>query len=100
MRVEFTFDKNLAELGGYTMGDIYHTIKKHFAERNIPCVSDGDTLAFEDTGGKNDFSHMWTVIMGLTRADWFMEFATSCIWYEGKNNREDVLRQAKERRKV
>ena len=100
MRVDFTFDIAAIEQGGYTVGDIYNTIKKHFAGRNIPCVSDGDILAFEDTGGKDDFSHMWTVIMGLTRADWFMEFATSCIWYEGANEWEDVLRQARERKKI
>lgn len=100
MRVEFSFDNAAVEQGGYTMGDIYYTIKKHFAGCNIPCVSDGDILAFEDTGGKNDFSSMWAVIMGLTRTDWFMVFATSCVWYEGKDKREDVLRQARKRREV
>lgn len=55
MKIELTFDNAAIEQCGYTVGGIYHTIKKLFAERNIPCVSDGDTLAFEDTGGKNDF---------------------------------------------
>jgi len=100
MRVDFTFDIAAIEQGGYTLGDIYSTIKKHFAGHNIPCVSDDDILAFEDTGGKDDFSNMWTVIMGLTRQDWFMDFATSCVWHEGTHKREDVLRQARERRKI
>lgn len=46
------------------------------------------------------FSNMWTVIMGLTRADWFLSFATSCFWYEDDNKWEDVLRQARERCKI
>jgi hypothetical protein len=98
MKVEFTFDKSLVEQNGYTLGDIYNTIKKKFGERNIPCVSDGGILAFSDNGGKNDFSSMWTVIMGLTRADWFLSFATSCVWYEDEHKWEDVLRQAKEKK--
>ncbi|MDR2089713.1 MAG: hypothetical protein LBP73_10195 [Clostridiales Family XIII bacterium] len=99
MKVEFSFDKDIVEQSGYTLGDIHHTIKKKFNERNLPCVSDGDILAFTDNGNKNDFSNMWTVIMGLTRSDWFMSFATSCVWHEDANKKEDVLRQARARGK-
>lgn len=99
MKVAFTFDENRVEQGGYKLTDIYSTIKKHFAARNIPCVADGEALVFEDAGGENDFSSMWTVIMGLTRQEWFLEFATSCNWYEDEHKQEDVLKQAKERRK-
>lgn len=98
MKVEFTFDNSRIEQNGYTLEDIRYTIKKMFVERNIRCISDNNILAFEDSGGKNDFSSMRIIIMGLTRTDWFMSFATSCIWRESENQWEDVLRQARERR--
>lgn len=98
MRVDFVFDSGLVEANGYTMADIYGTIKREFAQRDIPCIADGDILSFSGGEKENDFSNMWSVILRLTHADWFLNFATSCIWREDDNKWEDVLRQAKEKR--
>lgn len=94
MKVTFTFDEAAVNQQGHTLDDIYYTIKTLFAKYGLPCVSEDSVLAFEDQGGKHDFAHMWTVIMGLTRSSWFLDSATSCIWHEGEK-REDVLRKAR-----
>ncbi len=100
MRVDFAFNKNLVEANGYTMADIYETIKSEFEKKDISCVADGEILSFASGGGKNDFSNMWAVILRLTRSEWFLNFATSCVWREDKDKWEDVLRQAREKQAV
>lgn len=95
MRVEFTFDQALVEQSGYSLVKIYDAIKKLYQDRNISCVSDGETLAFEGGEHKDDYANLWVVIVALTEADWFMEFATSCIWYADDDTYEDVLSQVK-----
>ena len=97
MQVEFSFDKKMIEANGYTMEDIYGTIKNEFGKKNIPCIADGEILSFSGGERENDFSSMWVIILRLTRADWFLKFATSCIWREDNDKWEDVLRQAKEK---
>lgn len=99
MQVRFTFDENLIEKDGYTRADIYNTIKKSFEEKNISCVSDGEILSFAGGARENDFSYMWAIILRLTKTDWFLKFATSCIWCEN-DKWEDVLRQAKAKKAV
>jgi hypothetical protein len=61
---------------------VYYTIKIIFEGRNISCVSDGDVLVFEGRGNVNDSINIWIVIMSLLRADWFVSFATSCMYYD------------------
>lgn len=100
MRVDFSFNRHLVEANGYTMNDIYGTIKTAFAERNIRCDADGDVLSFSGGKEKNDFSNMWAVILKLTKSEWFLDFATSCIWREDNEKWEDVLRQVKETQKM
>lgn len=95
MRVEFEFDNDKIEARGYTLNDVYYTIKKAFAKYELPCVSDGEILAFGGKGAKSDFSHLWTVIMQLTETDWFLDLATACYWCEDGVRVEDVLTQAK-----
>lgn len=97
MKVDFVFDKRLVEANGYTMEDIHETVKREFEAKNIPCVADGDVLSFSGGKGKNDFANIWAVLLRLTRSEWFLKFATSCIWKEDDNKWEDVLRQAREK---
>ena len=94
MKVEFAFDTMAIEQQGRTLDDVYYTIKKLFEKYGLPCVSDDDILAFEDTGRKNDFANMWLAIVALLKADWFVQWASSCTWYEEDGTQEDVLSQA------
>ena len=63
LRVDFTFDKKIIEKNGYTMSNIYETIKMEFGKKNISCVAEGEVLSFGAGEKKNDFSDMWTIIM-------------------------------------
>lgn len=99
MRVDFSFNKDLVEANGYTIEHIYDTIKREFAEKNIVCIEDGEILSFSGGKEKNDFANMWIIILQLTSEDWFLDFATSCIWRTDNDKWENVLRQAKENRK-
>ena len=94
LRVDFTFDKKIIEKNGYTMSNIYETIKMEFG---ISCVAEGEVLSFG--AGENDFSDMWTIIMRLTRSKWFLNYATSCTWNEN-NKSEDVLAQIKRKQMI
>lgn len=93
MKVQFSFDKAAVELRGHTMDDVHHTVKKLFAAHDLPCVSEGETLAFQDKGHGDDFACMWDIILALLRADWFMACATSCVWQD-EGGEEDILAQA------
>ena len=59
----------------------------------LPCVPDGDVLAFKDKGHGDDFAVMWDIILSLLRSDWFMDCASSCVWQD-ESGEEDVLAQA------
>ena len=82
MRVQFSFDKAAVERLGHTVDDVYRTIKKLFAAHNLPCVDEGDSLAFQDKGHGDDFAYMWDIILALLR-----------VWQD-EDGEEDVLAQA------
>lgn len=95
MRVEMTFDPaKVAEIpGDFSMNDVYHTVKKMFAKRGLPCISEGEVLAFGDTGSEHDFARMWNVITALMVSSWFVGCASSCRFFD-EDGYEDVLSQA------
>ena len=86
LRVDFTFDKKIIEKNGYTMSNIYETIKMEFDKKNISCVAEGEVLSFGAGEKKNDFSDMWTIIMRLTRSKWFLNYA--CLLYTSPSPRD------------
>ncbi len=93
MNVKFAFNKIAVERRGYTLEDVHRTVKKQFSVYNLPCVSDGNILTFEDKGHGDDFAIMWDIILSLLRADWFKDCAVSCVWQD-EDGEEDVLSQA------
>ena len=93
MQVCFSFDKTAVERRGCTMETVRQTIKSLFAAHGLPCVSDGDTLAFRDKGHGDDFATMWDIILSLLRANWFLDCAASCVWQD-EDGEEDILSQA------
>jgi len=94
--MEFTFDEAAVLKRGYTMQTVHQAMKNEFAKRNLVCVEDGNVLAFEGTGHKNDYSSMLNMMRIYSRAAWFMDIAAS--WVFGRDGgEEDVLSQAKER---
>lgn len=99
MEVKFAFDKAAAARRGCTLENVHQTIKSLFAAHGLPCVSDGDTLAFNDRGRGNDFAVMWDIILSLLRSEWFMDCAVSCVWQD-EDGEEDVLAQAGKMRDV
>lgn len=92
MNVKFSFDNAAVERRGYTLEAVRQTIKSLFANHGLPCVSDGDTLAFKDRGHGDDFAIMWDIILSLLHSEWFMTCASSCVWQD-EDGEEDVLAQ-------
>ena len=92
MQVNFTFDKAAVEQRGHALEDVHRTVKSLFAAHGLPCVSDGDTLAFKDRGHGDDFAIMWDIILSLLRSEWFMDCAASCVW-QNEDGEEDILAQ-------
>ena len=86
MKIEFTFDPKAVEQQGYTINDVYNTIKKHFSEK--------EALAFGDNGQENDYAYMWSIILRLLKSEWFVKFASSCTFFDDDDTEEDVLSQA------
>ena len=93
MKVQFSFDKAAVERQGRTLEDVHRTVKCLFAAHDLPCVSDGNVLTFEDKGHGDDFACMWDVILSLLRSDWFMDCAITCVWQDA-DGEEDLLAQA------
>jgi hypothetical protein len=94
MKIEFTFDPKAIEQQGYAVNDVYSTIKKHFAGKGLPCIADGEVLAFGDNGQENDYAYMWNIILRLLKSEWFVAFASSCTFFDDDDIEEDVLSQA------
>ena len=93
MEVKFLFNRTAVERRGYTLEEVRQTIKNLFAVHDLPCVSEGNVLAFKDKGHGDDFAVMWDIILALLRADWFLDCAVSCVWQD-EDGEEDVLSQA------
>lgn len=93
MNVKFSFDNAAMERRGCTLEAVQQTIKSLFADHGLPCISDGDTLAFKDRGHGDDFAIMWDIILSLLRSEWFMDCAASCVWQD-EDGEEDVLARA------
>jgi len=93
MNVKISFDKAAVERRGLTPENARQTVKSLFAVHDLPRVSDGEVLIFQDKGHGDDFATMWDVILSLLRADWFRDCAASCVWQD-ENGEEDVLAQA------
>ena len=91
--MKFSFDNAAVERRGYTRETVRQTIKSLLAAYDLPCVSDGDTLAFKDRGHGDDFAAMWDIILSLLRSEWFMDCAAFCVWQD-EDGEEDVLAQA------
>ena len=93
MEVKFSFNRAAVERRGYTLEEVRQTIKNLLAVHDLPCVSEGNVLAFKDKGHGDDFAVMWDIILALLRADWFLDCAVSCVWQD-EDGEEDVLSQA------
>ena len=93
MNVKITFDKAAVERRGLVLENVRKTVKSLFAVHDLPCVSDGEVLIFQDKGHGDDFASMWDVILSLLRADGFRDCAASCVWQD-EDGEEDVLAQA------
>lgn len=93
MNVKFSFDNAAVERRGCTLETVRQTIKSLFAAHGLPCVFDGDALAFRDKGHGDNFAVMWDIILSLLRSDWFMDCATSCVRLD-ENSEEDLISQA------
>lgn len=93
MELRISFDKAAVKRRGYGLEDVHRTIKSLFAAHDLPCISSGDILAFQDKGHGDDFACMWDMILSLLRSDWFVDCAASCVWQD-EDGEEDVLAQA------
>ena len=96
MKVEYEFDNKMVVKLGYTPERIAATVKRIHAKRHLPCIEDGDVLAFSDTGRKEDYSNLWICISRLINSDWFLRCATALRWFDENDDEEfeDVLAQA------
>ena len=93
MNVKITFDKAAVERRGLVLENVRQTVKSLFAVHDLPCVSDGEVLIFQDKGHGDDFACMWDIILSLLRSDWFMSCAAACVWQD-EDSEEDILAQA------
>ena len=94
MKVEFTFDKEQIQRYGYTLDAVRQTILRGFVAKGLLCTSADEPMTFADSGRKEDFSHMWDILMALLLADRFPKFVSPCTWYDDDGTQEDVLSQA------
>ncbi len=97
MKVEFAFDEKALKEDGKSLERVVSTLKSNFAKFNLPCVEDGEIIAFKSTGDKRDFARMWNLIIAYAKTDWFFKYATKCNFYKYDDKTyENVLEEAKE----
>lgn len=99
MQIRFTFDDALMQSNGIQRQSVYYTLKKSFSRKGLPCISDDEVLAFEDTGRECDYGNMWSIILGLIKSEWFIRCASSCIFIED-GEAEDILAQLPELKRI
>ena len=97
LQVRFTFNDRLMEKNGIEKDGVYHTLKKHFEQRGLVCVSDDEALLC--SGREKDYGSIWAVLIDLIKGNWFLKCAASCEYVENGKS-EDVLRQIPELRKL
>ena len=88
MRVEYKFDEDKIRQLGYTRGRIYNTLNKAYKERDFICSRSDDVLAFDSTDHKEDLSTVLLMQVKLANSDWFLETATSYLFYIDENDIE------------
>lgn len=99
LRVEFTFDDEKLKARGIERKNLYATIKENFHSKGLLCISDSQILAFEGTGRETDFGNVWFLTVSLLYYDWFVDSASSCVYFEN-GKMEDVLVQVPEIREI
>ena len=95
-----TFNAAALEAQGYSIEDVYDTIKRAFVKRGLRCTSESEVLSFEGVGSEHDFANMMGLLVDLVQVDWFMACASSCIFYDDDGTVEDVLCSAPKIRKM
>ena len=92
MCVTMSFNREAVENGGYSIDKIRSVIKSIFAKDGLPCVSDGEVLAFTGKGSEDDWSDLLNGIWELMLTPWFTDVASSVLFIED-GEVEDVLAQ-------
>lgn len=94
LKLEVSFHMNVLDKGDYHNNNVRYTIKEEFKKLDLPCISDIEVLSFRDRGREDDFANMWNIITSLMKSQWFLECASSCVFYDDDGTVEDVLSQA------
>ena len=97
LQVRFTFDDILMEKNKIKKDSVYHTLKKHFEQSGLVCVSDNETLSF--SGTEKDYGSIWMNLIALMKRNWFMNCTASCEFIEN-GKPENVLQQIPELRRL
>ncbi|MEG2814018.1 MAG: hypothetical protein RSA79_05390 [Oscillospiraceae bacterium] len=85
LKVEIVMDeeKILAE-GKYSLEDIYFTIDKAYAQKNLKKTDKGIYV-----GSGKDFCSFWNIILGLKKQDWFMSNVKKWLWYNSDDSDDE-----------
>lgn len=93
LRFEIKFSELKMKEFQYDKEDIHFTVKKAFAQYDLPNTEEDGLLIIEDEGRKDDFSYMWIVVTSLMKSKWFCECVSHCYFYDDDGTYEDVLAQ-------
>lgn len=99
LQVRFTFSDELMKQNDIERENVYYTLKKHFGQRGLVCVSEDEVLIFEDTGKEDDYGNMWSILIGLIKGGWLAKCASSCVFVED-GEEEDILKQIPKLKKM
>lgn len=94
MKFVITFNDYILQKSKNDILDVQYTIKNELSKYDLPCILDDKILSFRDRGREDDFANMWNIITSLMKSNWFLECASSCVFYDDDGTVEDVLSQA------
>lgn len=88
-------DEKILADGVYTPEEVHNAVDNAFEMFDLVKGENGFYL---EKGNENDFAHFGSVILSLSRTDWFMDYVDKWIWYNSDDSAdpenfrtEDVL---------
>lgn len=88
MRVEYTFDEDKIKANGYSRKKIYNVLEREYGKGGFVCRRADDVLAFDSPDLETDLATVFIMQATLANSDWFLETATSFLFYEDEFDTE------------
>lgn len=91
LKLEIKMDEaKIDAVGKYTPESIYEALDEGFAYFGlVKSTYEDGTICYSGTGDRGDFGAFGSMITGLCRESWFMDYVTKWLWYNSDDGRDE-----------